>query len=164
MIRYKQFQNIIFKLTWFSSTDHLMPTCGRPPDIQPKKKQKVAPEINPTLLVGSFIETFKENWMTNVKYRNESIEIINDPFKVCVINNFIDNTHFLECIKQEFYELDWNIRNMDLYEFFQSKDLKYLNFEHIRNALNFLKSDVMNWVRSVFIYFFCFLTYHCFTL
>lgn len=127
-----------------------MPTCGRPPDLQPRKKPKVAPEINPILLSSSVMETFKENWSKNVKHLNENIEIINDPFKVCVINNFIDNAHFLECIRQEFYELDWNIRNMDLYEFFQSKDLKYLNFEHIRTTLNFLKNDVMNWVSFLF--------------
>ncbi|XP_018577996.1 prolyl 3-hydroxylase OGFOD1 isoform X2 [Anoplophora glabripennis] len=130
-------------------TDHLMPTCGRCPDIQPKKKQKIAPELNPILLSSSFMETFRENWNKNMKLLDDNIELINVPFKVCVVNNLIDNVHFLECIRQEFYELDWNIRNMDLYEFFQSKDLKYLNYEYVTSILNFLKTDVMNWVANL---------------
>ncbi|KAJ8932550.1 hypothetical protein NQ318_000702 [Aromia moschata] len=130
-------------------TDHLMPTCSRDPDLQPKKKQKLAPEISPVLLEKKFTDTFQENWNRCTPFVNDTLEIITDPFKVCVVNNFLANEKLLDDTRQEFYELDWNSRSMDLYEFFQSKDLKYLNSEHIRNMFEFLKTDVMKWVAEL---------------
>ncbi|KAJ8920215.1 hypothetical protein NQ315_011876 [Exocentrus adspersus] len=128
---------------------HLMPTCERPMDSQPTKKHRISPELNTALLHSSFKENFKNHWNKNVKLLDESIELIVDPFKVCVVSNFIENVKLLDGIRQEFYELNWNIRNMDLYEFFQSKDLKYLNSEYISSVFNFLKTDVMAWVADL---------------
>ncbi|KAJ8928038.1 hypothetical protein NQ314_019450 [Rhamnusium bicolor] len=61
---------------------HLMPTCSRNPDLQPKKKQKIVPEINPHLLDKSLIDDFKENWYKNTSLLNDKLELIIDPFKV----------------------------------------------------------------------------------
>nr|XP_023022848.1 prolyl 3-hydroxylase sudestada1 [Leptinotarsa decemlineata] len=123
---------------------HLMPTCHRDPDGRPVKKQKVTPEITKTLL-----DELKKCWSCNKNLQNNHFELIVEPFKVCVINNLIENSHLLDDIRNEFYELDWNTRNMDLYEFFQSKDLKYLTSEHIRNMFDFLKGDLMQWVMNI---------------
>lgn len=123
-----------------------MPTCARDPGHHPHKKQRISLEMNSQLLDSGFLNNFKHTWKQNVPSLNKSLEVIVDPFKVCVIQNFLHNNDLVNDIRQEFYELDFNQRNMDLYEFFQSKDLKYLNSTYLRNFYEFLKNDVMNWV------------------
>ncbi|KAG5870883.1 hypothetical protein JTB14_035751 [Gonioctena quinquepunctata] len=128
---------------------HLMPTCHRDPDCQPAKKQKISPVINHNLVHKEIVEQLKNHWNLNRKLQNNHLELIVDPFKICVINNLLENSNILDDIRQEFYELDWHNRNMDLYEFFQSKDLKYLHSEHIKNVFDFLKGDLMEWVADI---------------
>ncbi|XP_056635786.1 prolyl 3-hydroxylase OGFOD1 [Diorhabda carinulata] len=128
---------------------HLLPTCSRDPEVIPRKKSKILPEINNKLLDCNFLKTLQEHWNKNEKFLNADIELIAEPFKVCVIHNFLNNGDVLNDVRQEFNELDWNMRNMDLYEFFQSKDLKYLNSEYINIIFNFLKTDVMEWVSNL---------------
>lgn len=123
-----------------------MPTCARDPEQHPQKKQRLSLEINSELIASEFLNNFKHSWKQNVPLINKNLEIIVDPFKVCVMQNFLDNKELVNDIRQEFYELDFNQRNMDLYEFFQSKDLKYLNSTYLRDFYDFLKNDVMNWV------------------
>lgn len=126
-----------------------MPTCSRDPEQHLIKKQKLSFEINPELLSSSFIKNFKSNWKQNLSLSNKSIEVVVDPFKVCILQDFLCNKDLLNEIRQEIYELDFNQRNMDLYEFFQSKDLKYLNSNHLSHFYDFLTKDVMHLV-SVF--------------
>ncbi|CAG9819240.1 unnamed protein product [Phaedon cochleariae] len=128
---------------------HLMPTCVRDPDEQRSKKLKISPQINKKLLSNTAIGELKECWNQNKKLFNNYTELIVDPFKVCVLNNFLENPHLLNEIRQEFNDLDWNSRYMDLYEFFQSKDLKYLHSEHIKNMYDFLNTDVIQWVAEI---------------
>nr|CAH7729214.1 unnamed protein product [Callosobruchus chinensis] len=128
---------------------HLMPTCDRDPELHPKKKIRIAPEISRKLTSKDFMDSIKQNWLKNTNLVNESVELVVDPFKVCILKNFIDNCNFLDEVRREFYELDWNSRNMDLYEFFQSKDLKYLNSEYLKSVFDFLKSDVLKLVEEL---------------
>lgn len=123
-----------------------MPTCARDPEKHPHKKQRLSLEMNSVLLESMFLKNFKHTWIQNLPLLNKTLELIVDPFKVCVLQNFLHNTELVNNIRQEFYELDFNQRNMDLYEFFQSKDLKYLNSTYLRDFYQFLKTDVMNWV------------------
>lgn len=123
-----------------------MPTCARDPEQLFSKKQKLSFEINPELLSSNFIKNLKNNWKQNMLLSNKSIEVIVNPFKVCVLQDFLCNKDLLNEIRQEIYELDFNQRNMDLYEFFQSKDLKYLNSNHLSHFYDFLTKDVKNLV------------------
>lgn len=137
-----------FHYSLFYILDHLMPTCARDPELHQNKRQKLSLEIKTELLCPNFINNFKKTWNQNVSLSNQHLELIVDPFKVCVIQDFLSNKELVENIRQEFYELDFNPRSMDLYEFFQSKDLKYLNSEHLNNFYDFLRTNVMSWVWS----------------
>ncbi|CAH0555517.1 unnamed protein product [Brassicogethes aeneus] len=128
---------------------HLMPTCSRNPNESPKKRLKLSVEANKKFTRTEFISKFKDHWVKNTAIKTDGFELITEPFKVCVFSNFIENGDVLNDVRQEFYELDWNNRNMDLYEFFQSKDLKYLNSEHIKNVYNFLKNDALKLVSDL---------------
>lgn len=123
-----------------------MPTCARDPEKHPHKKQRLSLEMNSVFFESTFIKNFKHTWKQNLPLLNKSLELIVDPFKVCVLQNFLHNMDLVNNIREEFYELDFNQRNMDLYEFFQSKDLKYLNSTYLKDFYQFLKTDVMNWV------------------
>ena len=51
-----------------------------------------------------------------------NFELHVDPFKVCVLSNFVDcklENEFLENVKNELVGLDFNEKNNDLYKFKQ---------------------------------------------
>ncbi|RZC32276.1 prolyl 3-hydroxylase sudestada1, partial [Asbolus verrucosus] len=122
-----------------------MPTCSRNPEENPNKKIKLSPEIRSDLLNSSFKNDFQNAWNENKEISSDGAEVIVDPFKVCVINKFLENHTFLNDLRQEFNDIDWNLRSMDLYEFFQSLDLKHLS-EHyaINSVYKLLQNDVMS--------------------
>lgn len=134
------------------SIDHLLPTNSTDTDCPLKKKPKISASIRNTLLSDNLVNQLQLHWNKNEKFYNEDLELIVDPFKVCVINNFIQDETFLWNVQKEFNDLDWNLRNMDLYEFFQSKDLKYLNSEYLSIIYDFLKNEVREWVSIVKLY------------
>ncbi|CAH1102533.1 unnamed protein product [Psylliodes chrysocephalus] len=128
---------------------HLLPTNSTDTDCPLKKKPKISASIRNTLLSDNLVNQLQLHWNKNEKFYNEDLELIVDPFKVCVINNFIQDETFLWNVQKEFNDLDWNLRNMDLYEFFQSKDLKYLNSEYLSIIFDFLKNEVREWVSNL---------------
>ncbi|KAJ3642745.1 hypothetical protein Zmor_025502 [Zophobas morio] len=129
---------------------HLMPTCSRNPDENPHKKIKLAPEIRKSLLDVSYKSEFAKSWLKGSEFLRNGTDLVTSPFKVCVVDNFLDNANILGDVRQEFNDVDWNLRSMDLYEFSQSKDLKYLDeHEYITSVYKFLENDVMKWVAEV---------------
>lgn len=125
---------------------HLMPTCLPEPE---SKQMKLSVELVDNFKEESFVNAFKEAWTKDEAIKEKSHELVVDPFKLCVLQNFLYNTDILDEARQEFNEVPWNHRNMDLYELFQSEDLKKLdNFKHINLVYEFLKNDVMKWVRN----------------
>lgn len=121
-----------------------MPTCSPNPEEIPSKKQKLCPEIRTTLLDKNFIKTFKSSWKNGEKCTDSNTELIIEPFKVCVIKDFLENAKLLNDIRQEFNEIDWNMRQMDLYEFFQSRDLKHFTSDSaIGSIYELLHKQVM---------------------
>lgn len=125
-----------------------MPTCSKNPEES--KKPELSPEINSHFLKESYLNEFKSNWNKNKEFQLDNTKLITNPFKVCLINNFLQNANFLNDIRQEFNEIDWNVRSLDLYEFFQSKDLKNLTeLPNINSLYKFLQSEVMEWVAEI---------------
>lgn len=92
------------------------------------------------------MDSFKQNWIDVKENDIEQIEIITEPFKLCVVKDFLQDPEFLLKIREEFNEIDWNQRSLDLYEFFQSKDLQHIELPHLKLLYEFLKNDVLKWV------------------
>lgn len=123
---------------------HLMATCEKDPDFQPKKRIKLHPNFNPKLIASDL----QKKWDLNQPFTSKDFELITTPFKVGVVKNLIENTEFLDELRKQLYEVYFNLRSMDLYEFFQSKDLKYLtDLETVGIIYDFLKNDLKTWVR-----------------
>ncbi|KAF7279201.1 hypothetical protein GWI33_007607 [Rhynchophorus ferrugineus] len=126
---------------------HLMPTCGYSDEPCNKKKKEQPLSIRPKL--KSSVSDFQKSWLGDTPISNENFDLITDPFKVSVTKEMVEDATFLDKLRWELYNVNLNVRNMDLYEFFQSKDLKYLNLPEVTRFYDFLKSDVMNWVSSI---------------
>ncbi|XP_066157201.1 prolyl 3-hydroxylase sudestada1 [Euwallacea fornicatus] len=131
---------------------HLMPTCENDQDLHPKKKLKLQPSLREDLLSKPSINALQNNWKSNNSFVGQSLEIISSPFKVCIVKDLLDNTSFLNELREKFYnEVSFRMRSLDLYEFFQSTDLKHLVdlAEPIRAIYEFLKNDLMTWVSTI---------------
>ncbi|GLV32697.1 sudestada1 [Carabus blaptoides fortunei] len=130
---------------------HVMPTCPTEETACAVKQFKLSenPSLNDKLTEEQFVSTLKQNWQANTNITMKSVEFITDPFKVCIVDDFIQYTDILDKIRNEMYELNWNKRNMDLYEFFQSKDLINLENKFLKNMYEFLRNDIMEWMQQI---------------
>lgn len=130
-----------------------MPTCANDPALlQSQKQEMLTPELRGDLVDNKFICDFQMSWKNCNKMEVGGVKIITEPFQLCVIENFLQDISIFNQIREEFNEIKWNQRNMDLYEFFQSRDLKDTNLEYISNIYQFLKDNVMAWVsREIYI-------------
>ncbi|XP_045473021.1 prolyl 3-hydroxylase OGFOD1 [Harmonia axyridis] len=117
--------------------------------IHPTKKLKLCPLLNPKLDVKEYKAQLIHSWKRRLSLMSNDVEILKDPFQVCVINNLLDNTEFVDGIRHDFDEVEWAKRKIDLYEFFQSKDLKHLDHTYIKEFYAFLKEVVMPWVAEL---------------
>lgn len=75
------------------------------------------------------------------------MEIIIEPFKLCVIKNFLEPNFVLNEVRNEANRIKWNKRRLDLYEFWQTDDLVNAKEKYLKKVYDFLKTDVMPWVR-----------------
>lgn len=121
----------------------MFPTVVAPP----KKRGKFSLEINDSLATDSFIKEFQEKWNTNETVKTNDVELITNPFKFCIFQNYISDKVFLNNLRLFFNEIEWNKRHLDLYEFFQSKSLKNSNDDYLSQIYDFLNSNVRQWVR-----------------
>lgn len=90
----------------------------------------------------NFKSNFRTNWDANTDFKADRVELLNKPFKHCIIDNFIENESELHEIRLAYNNLEWNKRKMDMYEFFQSPDLKHISNPYIKNIHNFFKKEV----------------------
>ncbi|KAF5306979.1 hypothetical protein FQR65_LT07202 [Abscondita terminalis] len=115
----------------------------------PVKIQKISLSLRHDLLGPQFKEHFRTQWKNGSSFTDNQVELITDPFKVCVVKNILENKEILNKVVEEFYDIEWNKRSLDLYEFFQSVDLKKINFPNIGNVYDFLKNEVKNWIEAL---------------
>lgn len=104
------------------------------------------PSLRASLANEKFVSRFKNDWVDVKEAQMDGVEILKEPFKLCVIKDFLQDPDFLLKIREEFNEVEWNQRSLDLYEFFQSKDLQHIELPYLKLLYEFLKNDVIKWV------------------
>ncbi|XP_064626041.1 prolyl 3-hydroxylase OGFOD1-like [Lineus longissimus] len=117
-----------------------------------KKKGKLAltTGLNPQYVQPEFIHKLGESFQANCAYTDETQTIIyNDPFRCCVLPNFIKDERFLEGLKDELLDQIFYEKNNDLYKFQQTDDLRKISSPHVRALRKFLYSDFLAWLREV---------------
>ncbi|XP_025832945.1 prolyl 3-hydroxylase sudestada1 isoform X2 [Agrilus planipennis] len=116
----------------------------------PCKQFKSSVNINGDYTNEKFITKFKEHWNNSKPFLFNNSELIVKPFKVTILPNFIEDNFLLTKIREEFNEIEWHKRNMDLYEFLQSSDLKHLgSSKYISIFYKFLEEIAMKWISDI---------------
>lgn len=113
------------------------------------KMMKTRPELRPSLCEEQFIQNFKLNWESHKSFVKDNVELIVEPFKVCVIKDLLEQGSILKDIIDDFNQIQWNKRSLDLYEFFQSVSLKNIELISIKIIYEFLKANVKEWIQKL---------------
>lgn len=106
-------------------------------------------EINSTLTSKEFLLYFKNNWKNDKKWIGTNVTLENDPFKICVMQNFLKENKLIWKLVDEMCEVEWSRKQMDLYEFFQTPDLSSTEMPYLSQFYNYLKTNVMPWMADL---------------
>lgn len=91
--------------------------------------------------------SLKERWLKKERYSDAVVDLDSDPFRVCVINEFLNEADIINNIIDNMNTLDWSRKTMDLYEFHRTDDLSSLTWQRgIKAMYELLKGDAMKWV------------------
>lgn len=89
------------------------------------------------------------------KFNDDTVKLYQKPFKICVISDFLENASFTQQLVDEMCSMEWQRKQMDLYEFFQTNDLSQLigNDAATKPALkqfySMLNTKMLPWMRKI---------------
>lgn len=126
---------------------HLSPTCSLAPEELTRVQH--VPELNMNLQNTNTILNIQTNWENQNAFNDAGIEIITDPWRACVVSDFLQNPTILNDLRQDFNDVKWHRRTLDLYEFFQSDDLEKVNLQHVKKIYDFICGDLKSWVATI---------------
>lgn len=107
--------------------------------------------LNAELLSDTFVSAFHKNWHTNAVMNIEkpTVYLHQHPFKICVIQEFLSNANLLKSIVDEMQMIEWQRKQMDLYEFYQSADLCGTTLPYLNQFYNLLKLHILPWMERL---------------
>ena len=119
-----------------------------------KNSENIQYEFSPLLQnqQSELAQVWKEPKNAKNGEKFQDINLIRDPFQVCVIDNVIANhTDTFKELIEELKDVEMCDKNNDLYKFKQSvKDLKHLeDSPHVTGLKNFLQTKVKSWLENV---------------
>ncbi|XP_059489454.1 prolyl 3-hydroxylase OGFOD1 isoform X2 [Neocloeon triangulifer] len=103
-------------------------------------------------------EKLAQNWESNEDCAvakdndceaNPQIRLFNSPFKHCVVDNFVDGENFLSDLKYELSDLNYTLKNNDLFQFHQSDAFDLVELPHVAAFKQVLYEDVRQWLVEV---------------
>ncbi|XP_037029083.1 prolyl 3-hydroxylase sudestada1-like isoform X1 [Bradysia coprophila] len=108
-------------------------------------------ELYNDLLDEQFIHRFAKNWSENESFDSpSSVQLRTDPFQLCVIENFLQNTdHIPKLLDEMVEECEWTNKQMDLYEFHQTADLNTASSTFLKQFYAFLNTSVLPWIQQL---------------
>jgi len=83
------------------------------------------------------VEEFRKKWELEDAWQDEKLQLLKEPFQLCRLFDFLKDESVIEKLVDEFAVVDFDRRQMDLYEFYQSKDMA--NFSN-SSSTPFLKA------------------------
>lgn len=102
---------------------------------------------------SNLLNKFNEHWKDENKLEIDEKEnkLYKNPFKICILQNFIDNDEkIIEKIAEEMSTCEWTRKQMDLYEFSQVMiDRDDFQLPYLKSFYQFLYSTVMPWMETV---------------
>lgn len=123
-------------------------------DKSPKLK-KLGGDVKTTLnkrYNGVEFKSKFNQYFTQKKSWNDSsndTELLNSPFQVAILQNFIEDENLTLKLVDELTTIEWNRRQMDLYEFSQTNDIVDIDLPHLASFYEFIKTDILPWMTEI---------------
>lgn len=121
------------------------------PDIQ--CEVSATPNIQPTLAKAlnrkEYVENFSTSFSSKKAWTGKNTSLINHPFQVATVNNFVGDPLVIPKLVAEMETMEWNRKQMDLYEFYQSTDLANVTTPNLAQFYKFLNGDVRSWMEQL---------------
>ncbi|XP_041970053.1 prolyl 3-hydroxylase sudestada1 [Aricia agestis] len=109
-----------------------------------------APKLNIAFKSDDLVDSLKLHWKEEKDMTTKDVTFTNDPFKLCLLHNVLENAEIINNIVDDMNTLDWSRKKMDLYEFHQTTDLANLTWQRsIRGIYELFKTELMSLVSAV---------------
>lgn len=107
--------------------------------------------LNEELLSDDFVSAFHKNWQTNTAMytKKPTVDLHQHPFKISVMQKFLRNADSLKGLVDEMQMIEWQRKQMDLYEFYQSSDLCNTILPYLSEFYKQLKLNIMPWMERL---------------
>lgn len=99
--------------------------------------------------IASSTSEFSRNFAKIKAWRAEGIKLLNEPFQVAVIDDFLSDKQQTKSLVNEIQSMEFTRKQMDLYEFYQTTDLANATTLYLASFFNFLSTDIRNWMQQV---------------
>lgn len=122
---------------------------------------RITPPVRPNAayVCEDFITKLKTEW-TNAEINgverstdiNGNVKLYNKPFKICLMQEFIQNKAQVQRMVHEMCQMEWQRKQMDLYEFHQTTDLTNISgFSKptLKSFYNMMSNNILPWMRKI---------------
>lgn len=110
---------------------------------------KIDIKMNAKITSESFVEEFSKNFAKKTSWNSKGVRLLNDPFQVGVIENFLADKSLTQKLVDEMQTLEWTRKQMDLYEFYQTTDLANVTSPYLNSFYNFINTNMRNWMEKL---------------
>lgn len=122
----------------------LKDVCG---DVLPKNIYGV--KLNDSLKSTEVINLLKALWQSNTSFFSGSVSMISNPFKIFVIQDLLKPQKVTESILREMLLINWHRKYIDLYQFYQSKDLGNILTPYLESMYRLLEKEIMPYIGQI---------------
>uniref|UniRef100_A0A2H1WUM9 uS12 prolyl 3-hydroxylase n=1 Tax=Spodoptera frugiperda TaxID=7108 RepID=A0A2H1WUM9_SPOFR len=117
--------------------------------LNPRANRMDNPLFNPKIKSQELLDRLQTHWKQLKDLDTPEVKLTCEPFRVCLLHDFLANPEMINNIVDDMNTLDWSRKKMDLYEFHQTADLASLTWQRsIRGIYELLKTEVMSWVAA----------------
>ncbi|XP_035732109.1 prolyl 3-hydroxylase OGFOD1-like isoform X1 [Vespa mandarinia] len=118
-------------------------------DEEPMKKRLRHRIISDHIYNEEFEELVSKNWSCHNEIKNNNLEVISTPFRVCKISNFLANEDFINELKNELLDVKYRRNILDLYQFEQSDDLEFVDKPNVQLLYAAFQIEIAMWMERV---------------
>ena len=113
-----------------------------------KLKSSDVVTINPSL--KDIKNDLRDAFVNSKPQKFNNIEIVTEPFKCGVVNNFIKDEEFLKRLKKEIVEeVEFPENNNDLFRFHQSDDFDSVDLPHVKSLRTCFLTEVKEFLKDI---------------
>nr|XP_050862853.1 prolyl 3-hydroxylase OGFOD1 isoform X1 [Vespula vulgaris] len=118
-------------------------------DEEPVNKRLRHRIISDHIYNEEFEDLVTKNWSCHNEIKNDNLEVISTPFRVCKISNFLANEDFINELKNELLDVKYRRNILDLYQFEQSDDLEFVDKPNVQLLYTAFQIEIAMWMERV---------------